>query len=737
MPDVVPPQETPADRGHRSVEKETTVSGASQAINREIGQHIGDTKGNKEFLQAASADLQKNGLLPEMAVDFGKKHFKEMDTDKDGYASEAEIRRALQKGQDNFTPAERLAGNYLADRVADPNSGLTYYKGLMTEAKLDQYEKDTATKYSEYQNGQDVLKAFGNSKDFAALDTDKSGSISAEEMKQKLAYNDRRLSEEEISQKTRDKFEKENKALKYMIEKHSEMAQGNGFTFSYDLTPGSIKGYADRHANPGVTEGTYGVTSDMVRGTAEAEAKAASEAKAISAAKAAAALADSKAKADADAKAKADAELKAKEEKEKPKEEPKAKKDETKKDETKKDDDLTPDPKVPWKPNLFKKFEITGLPEEPKVCKPGDPSCHVGPLKDDATPPVKPKVEAPEQEPPKKQEKSEKEEKKDKQPEKQEKQEKQEQPKPPEKVEKPLTELEKLAAKAGASTLETAGEAYADAAKNGKGVAVMIVGENTPGSKELLAKLPELKRQNPNLNFVVIDKDKVNSSADPAMAPWKSWVNQNQSSYNHAFTSVQSLKLDAKGNAMPDKVTSTHWGSDNIEAGLQDQGRYAADGTRRNLNKPPVDTTNPINPVKVPEAPSPDEQVKKTEYQKPNNDKPSDRPNNRPREVQYARSQADLDAAIKANEAAGLPTIIDVTRSRGCGNCDSQNPVMAKLAKEFPGQIIKVDADSQLGRQNSIPGSVLPNIFIKANGQSRSLTGFQREDVIRRALNGN
>ncbi|MBI2809634.1 MAG: hypothetical protein HYX67_02220 [Candidatus Melainabacteria bacterium] len=265
---VPPPKETPAERGHQAVEREVTASGASEAINKEISQHPGDTKGNKEFLQAASVDLQKNGLLPEMAVDFGKKHFKELDADKDGYASEAEIRRALQKDQFNFTPAERLAGNYLADKVEDTKSGLTYYKGLTTEALLDKYKENTAKKYSEYRNGQDVLKAFGNDKDFAALDTDKSGSISAAEMKDKLAYNDKRLGEEDIGQKTKDKFEKENKALKYMIEHHSEMAKGNGL-WGYDLNSKSLREYAKAKPNPGVEEGPYKVTDSMVRAAGE------------------------------------------------------------------------------------------------------------------------------------------------------------------------------------------------------------------------------------------------------------------------------------------------------------------------------------------------------------------------------------------------------------------------------------------------------------------------------------
>ncbi|MBI2810120.1 MAG: hypothetical protein HYX67_04740, partial [Candidatus Melainabacteria bacterium] len=66
---------------------------------------------------------------------------------------------------------------------------------------------------------------------------------------------------------------------------------------------------------------------------------------------------------------------------------------------------------------------------------------------------------------------------------------------------------------------------------------------------------------------------------------------------------------------------------------------------------------------------------------------------------------------------------------------DAQNPVMAQLAKDHPGQIIKIDADSQLGRIHSIPGSTLPNIFVQSkNGQRTAYQGFQRADVLRRAL---
>ncbi|MBA4079540.1 MAG: hypothetical protein C0508_31215, partial [Cyanobacteria bacterium PR.023] len=109
--------------------------------------------------------------------------------------------------------------------------------------------------------------------------------------------------------------------------------------------------------------------------------------------------------------------------------------------------------------------------------------------------------------------------------------------------------------------------------------------------QELLDKLPQMQAQHPELTFVVVNKDKLNerldkNPEDSQAKSWKAWVDQNLKDcsgqpLNDTFTSIQSLKADAIGKPIPDKVTSTHWGA-NIEAGLADQSRYAADGTARN-----------------------------------------------------------------------------------------------------------------------------------------------------------
>lgn len=157
--------------------------------------------------------------------------------------------------------------------------------------------------------------------------------------------------------------------------------------------------------------------------------------------------------------------------------------------------------------------------------------------------------------------------------------------------EKPLTAFEQTIKNSGAYTVENISAAYSAAGKEKDGVALVIVGENTPGSKELLEKLPQLQAQHPELTFVVVNKDKLDerlskNPEDSQAKEWKAWVNQNLKDcsgqpIDHTFTSVQTLKADASGKPVPEKVTSTHWGA-NIEASLADQSKFAADGTAKN-----------------------------------------------------------------------------------------------------------------------------------------------------------
>lgn len=181
---------------------------------------------------------------------------------------------------------------------------------------------------------------------------------------------------------------------------------------------------------------------------------------------------------------------------------------------------------------------------------------------------------------------------------------------PPKAVEEPLTAFEQSIKDTGAYTVENVSEAYKAAGKEKDGVALLIVGENTPGSKELLEKLPQLKEQHPELTFVVVNKDKLDerlnkNPEDNQAKTWKAWVDQNLKDchgqpLNYAFTSVQTLKADANGKPVPERVTSTHWGAD-IEAGLADQSQFAASGTARNAGDFKFEAEKPKAPVKIEE----------------------------------------------------------------------------------------------------------------------------------------
>lgn len=180
----------------------------------------------------------------------------------------------------------------------------------------------------------------------------------------------------------------------------------------------------------------------------------------------------------------------------------------------------------------------------------------------------------------------------------------------PPKAAEPLTAFEQSIKDTGAYTVENISEAYKAAGKEKDGVALLIVGENTPGSKELLEKLPQLKAQHPELTFVVVNKDKLDerlnkNPEDNQAKTWKAWVDQNLKDchgqpLNYAFTSVQTLKADATGKPMPERVTSTHWGAD-IEAGLADQSQFAASGTARNAGDFKFEAEKPQAPVKIEE----------------------------------------------------------------------------------------------------------------------------------------
>jgi hypothetical protein len=122
-------------------------------------------------------------------------------------------------------------------------------------------------------------------------------------------------------------------------------------------------------------------------------------------------------------------------------------------------------------------------------------------------------------------------------------------------------------------------EAVKKAATEGQGVAFIIGSQSTKDTQKLLDQMTKMKEQNPGMQFVYIDKDKVNEQVkdNPNSAhakKWQDWIQQNTNGSNLAFTSLQSVKPGADGKPIVDRVVSTHWGGD-IQESLRDQSRYA------------------------------------------------------------------------------------------------------------------------------------------------------------------
>ncbi|CAN5380981.1 hypothetical protein BH11CYA1_BH11CYA1_44670 [soil metagenome] len=122
-------------------------------------------------------------------------------------------------------------------------------------------------------------------------------------------------------------------------------------------------------------------------------------------------------------------------------------------------------------------------------------------------------------------------------------------------------------------------EAVKKAAAEGQGVAFIIGSQSTKDTQKLLDQMTKMKEQNPSMQFVFIDKDKVDEQVknDPNSTQskkWQDWIQQNTNGSDLAFTSLQSVKPGADGKPIVDRVVSTHWGGD-IQDNLKDQSRYA------------------------------------------------------------------------------------------------------------------------------------------------------------------
>lgn len=274
---------------------------------------------------------------------------------------------------------------------------------------------------------------------------------------------------------------------------------------------------------------------------------------------------------------------------------------------------------------------------------------------------------------------------------------------------KPKSEWDKKIEASGAFTVGQAKDAYSAAAAEKDGIAIIIGSKNTPGSQELLDKLPELQKENPNLKFMFVDKDAVAAKLaenpnDKSMQNWDKWIKDSQKDCSGqpidlAFTSVQSLKADEKGNVGPDKVTSTHWTAD-IDAGLKDQARYAADATGRNLanSNLKLDFTPPTE-VKPTEKAA-DKAVEKTNAQA---EKQADKSANKEETPFLKEDQEQLDNKAKeATEAQLAKDAQSIKDAQAAKDLEAAKDKQKPESSEQPEAAKKLEQEQQLDRQKRI-----------------------------------
>jgi len=308
---------------------------------------------------------------------------------------------------------------------------------------------------------------------------------------------------------------------------------------------------------------------------------------------------------------------------------------------------------------------------------------------------------------------------------------------------KPKSEWDKKIEASGAFSVDQARDAYKAAGSEKDGIAIIIGSKDTAGSKELLDKLPDLQKQNPNLKFMFVDKDAVaqklaENPDDKSMQNWDKWIKDSLrdckgEAVNLTFTSVQSLKTDEKGAVGPDKVTSTHWTAD-IGAGLQDQARYAAAGTARNL----VHTKIDFSPNRESSSPeSRGAELKPHQVLRPETSQQIEPQKNggglhgkevqptkdgvEPKREVQAQKPVDARTVFNGNQYAeavakahkeGRPLVIEVgyegtDSSNPCPPCRAFNAAMApSLENTFKDKavVIKVDVSQNGQLANSIPG---------------------------------
>lgn len=174
--------------------------------------------------------------------------------------------------------------------------------------------------------------------------------------------------------------------------------------------------------------------------------------------------------------------------------------------------------------------------------------------------------------------------------------------------------------------------AYDEAARKGQSVTFLVGSKDTRETQALLKNIEEMKAKNPNMQFVYLDRDKINS--DPRYKGLQDWVSANTKNDNLAFSAQYGVRPGKDGKPEGGRSVSTHWGGE-ISGSLMEQSRFGQSFTREHTGNFKF-TDNPENANKG------DESVKPKEKDRP------DTPAEAEAEAE-AKAEAEARARIEAD----------------------------------------------------------------------------------------
>lgn len=262
-----------------AVEKDHLTQTFDEVL-KTMEKHFSDPSKQKDFLLALSGEAKDSGVLPQLAINFGQKSFKDLDLNNSGAIDQQDLDKIL-KSPDRMralNPLERMMVDYLAKNRQKIQGSYDEWGSNpdgITAKDLSEYGRKFKEELDHHKWSQKILKHFGSETAFDALDSDGNGWISKEDLRKKISRDRDRLADaeeglEEMSAEKRKLIKERIDTANYMLNHRSEISSGEDDTsVSADFSRKDLQGYAKKHPAP-----QEGEMAPSVEGAIQPEAKA-------------------------------------------------------------------------------------------------------------------------------------------------------------------------------------------------------------------------------------------------------------------------------------------------------------------------------------------------------------------------------------------------------------------------------------------------------------------------------